>query len=201
MMNWSLAILLIVVVLLLTVKREPFTEMFGFSGHSRPTGRVRFDDSKPDLTSYRQAEADVNNDMMQEFVLQTNKEISKRTGLCTYIIETIAVKKYVAPPPPAITEGAPVSSGKNDVYEAVFMTVKNKGFAFGFTVIAYFEVTNSGAITLKSIRTQPLDVESESPVSPFKGDPSGKEFVNYELVKEKAVPTLSELEMAKIKLQ
>ena len=199
MMNWSLVILLIVIVLLLTVKREPFTEVFGFSGHSRPTGRVRFDDSKPDLTSYRQAEADVDNDMMQEFVLQTNKEISKRTGLCTYIIETIAVKKYIAPT--TNTEGAPVSPGKNDVYEAVFMTVKNKGFAFGFTVIAYFEVTNSGAITLKSIRTQPLDVESESPVSPFKGDPSGKEFVNYELVKEKAVPSLSELEMAKNKLQ
>jgi hypothetical protein len=199
MMNWSLAILLIAVVLLLTVKREPFTEMFGFSGHSRPTGRVRFDDSKPDLTSYRQAEADINNDMMQEFVLQTNKEISKRTGLCTYIIETIAVNKYVAPTTNA--EGVPISSGKNDVYEAIFMTVKNNGFAFGFTVIAYFEVTNSDAITLKSLRTQPLDVESESDISPFKGDPSGKEFVNYELVKEKAVPTLGELEMAKNKLQ
>jgi hypothetical protein len=199
MMNWSLVILLIAVVLLLTVKREPFTEMFGFSGHSRPTGRVRFDDSKPDLTSYRQAEADVDNDMMQEFVLQTNKEISKRTGLCTYIIETVAVKKYVAPT--TNTEGVPVSPGKNDVYEAIFMTVKNNGFAFGFTVIAYFEVTNGGAITLKSLRTQPLDVESESDISPFKGDPSGKEFVNYELVKEKAVPTLGELEMAKNKLQ
>ena len=199
MMNWSLVILLIAVVLLLTVKREPFTEMFGFSGHSRPTGRVRFDDSKPDLTSYRQAEADVDNDMMQEFVLQTNKEISKRTGLCTYIIETVAVKKYVAPT--TNTEGAPVSPGKNDVYEAIFMTVKNNGFAFGFTVVAYFEVTNGGAITLKSLRTQPLDVESESDISPFKGDPSGKEFVNYELVKEKAIPTLGELEMAKNKLQ
>jgi len=198
-MNWSLVILLIVIVLLLTVKREPFTEVFGFSGHSRPTGRVRFDDSKPDLTSYRQAEADVDNDMMQEFVLQTNKEISKRTGLCTYIIETVAVKKYVAPT--TNTEGAPVSPGKNDVYEAIFMTVKNNGFAFGFTVVAYFEVTNGGAITLKSLRTQPLDVESESDISPFKGDPSGKEFVNYELVKEKAVPTLGELEMAKNKLQ
>ena len=199
MMNWSLVILLIAVVLLLTVKREPFTEMFGFSGHSRPTGRVRFDDSKPDLTSYRQAEADVDNDMMQEFVLQTNKEITKRTGLCTYIIETVAVKKYVAPT--TNTEGVPVSPGKNDVYEAIFMTVKNNGFAFGFTVVAYFEVTNGGAITLKSLRTQPLDVESESDISPFKGDPSGKEFVNYELVKEKAVPTLGELEMAKNKLQ
>jgi hypothetical protein len=199
MMNWSLAILLIAIVLLLTVKREPFTEIFGFSGHTKPTGRVRFDDSKPDLTSYRQAEADVNNDMIQEFVLQTNKEISKRTGLCTYIIETVAVKKYVAPTTNA--EGALVSSGKNDVYEAIFMTVKNNGFSFGFTVVSYFEVTNGGAITLKSLRTQPLSVESDSSVSPFKGDPSGKEFVNYELVKEKAIPTLGELEMAKNKLQ
>jgi hypothetical protein len=188
MMNWSLAILLIAIVLLLTVKREPFTEIFGFSGHTKPTGRVRFDDSKPDLTSYRQAEADVNNDMIQEFVLQTNKEITKRTGLCTYIIETVAVNKYVA-------------EEKNDIYEGIFMTVKNNGFAFGFTVVAYFEVTKNDVITLKSLRTQPLSVESDSPVSPFKGDPSGKEFVNYELVKEKSIPTLGELEMTKNKLQ
>ena len=187
MMNWSLVILLIAIVLLLTVKREPFTEMFGFSGHSKPTGRVRFDDSKPDLTLYRQAEADINNDMMEEFVLQTNKEISKRTGLCTYIIETISVNKYVA-------------EDKKDIYEANFMTVKNNGFAFGFSVVAYFELGN-GTLTLVSLRTQPLDVESESNISPFKSDSSGKDFVNYELVKDRAVPTLSELEMAKNKLQ
>jgi hypothetical protein len=33
--------------------------------------------------------------MMEEFVLQANQEIAKRTGLCTYIIETTAVKKFV----------------------------------------------------------------------------------------------------------
>lgn len=186
MMNWSLMIVLIAIVLLLTVKREPFTEMFGFSGHTKPTGRIRLDDTVPDLSSYRQAEADVTNDMMQDFVLQTNKEISKRTGLCTYIIETTGLKKYIGE--------------DKEIYECVFMTVKNNGFAFGFSVVAYFEVVN-GVVKLLSLRTQPLEVESASQIAPFVDGVSGKEFVNYELVKEKATPTVGELEMAKNKLQ
>jgi hypothetical protein len=186
MMNWSLTIVLIAIVLLLTVRREPFTEMFGFSGHTRPVGRIRLDDTKPNLVGYSQAEANLDNDMMQEFVLQTNKEIAKRTSLCTYIIETIAVQKYV--------------KEDKEVYECIFMTVKNNGFSFGFTVAAYFEVVN-GNVKLVSLRTQPLEVESASEIAPFVDGVSGKDFVNYELVKEKAVPTVGELEMAKNKLQ
>ena len=186
MMNWSLMIVLIAIVLLLTVRREPFTEMFGFSGHTTPTGRIRLDDTVPDLTGYRQAEANISNDMMQDFVLQTNQEISKRTGLCTYIIETTGLKKYVGE--------------DKEIYECVFMTVKNNGFAFGFSVVAYFEMVN-GVVKLLSLRTQPLEVESASQVAPFVDGVSGKDFVNYELVKEKATPTVSELEMAKNKLQ
>jgi hypothetical protein len=187
MMNWSLTIVLIAIVLLLTVRREPFTEIFGFSGHTKPNGSVRLDDTRPDLTGYNQAEADVDNDMMQEFVLQANKEIAKRTGLCTYIIETTAVKKYVN------------EEGKV-IYECMFMTVKNNGFAFGFSVVASYEVVN-GNVRLVSLRSQPLDVQTVSDVSPFVESRGGQVFVNYELVKEAAVPTQGELEMAKNKLQ
>jgi hypothetical protein len=120
-MKWSLTIILIAIVLLITVRREPFTEIFGFSGYTKPTGSIRLDDAKPNLSGYTQAEADISNDMMEEFVLQANQEIAKRTGLCTYIIETTAVKKFV----------------NNDkvIYEVMFMTVKNNGFAFGFSVL------------------------------------------------------------------
>lgn len=186
MMNWSLTIVLIAIVLLLTVRREPFTELFGFSGHTKPTGPIRLEDSKPDLTGYSQAEANVTNDMMEEMILQTNKEISKRTGLCTYIIETTVLNLYI--------------KEDKQIYEGVFMTVKNNGFAFGFSVVAYFEVVN-GEVKLLSLRTQPLDAETTSHVAPFVDGTSGKEFVNYELVKEKATPTIGELEMAKNKLQ
>ena len=63
-MNWSLTIVLIAIVLLLTVRREPFTEVFGFSGYKKPTGSIRLDDARPDLSGYSQAEADIDNDMM-----------------------------------------------------------------------------------------------------------------------------------------
>jgi hypothetical protein len=188
MMKWSLTIILIAIVLLLTVRREPFTEVFGFSGYKKPVGSIRLDDAKPDLNGYSQAEANIDNDLMQEFVLQANKEISKRTGVCTYIIETTAVKRYI--------------NDKNDkeIYECMFMVVKNSGFAYGFSVVASFEVVD-GIATLMSLRSQPLDVQTVSDVTPFTESRGGQNFVKYELVKEAAVPTRSELEMAKNKLQ
>jgi hypothetical protein len=185
-MKLLLLVILLIIVLLLTTNREPFTELFGFSGYTQPTTRIRLDDTKPNLSDFTQAEADIDHDMMQEFVLQTNKEITKRTGICTYIIETTAVKKYV--------------KEDKQLYECKFMTVKTTGFAFGFSVVAYFEIIN-GVMKLVSLRTQPLEVESASEIAPFVDSVSGKEFVNYELVREKVVPTLGELDMAKNKLQ
>ena len=182
-----LTVILLVIVLLLTTNREPFTEVFGFSGYTKPTGSVKLDDARPDLTGYTQAEANVDNTMMQDFVLQANQEISKRTGLCTYIIETTAVKRYVG------------GEGK-EIYECMFMVVKNSGFAYGFSVVALFEVVN-GEVKLLSLRSQPLDVQTVSDVTPFVDGQAGQEFVKYDLVKEKAVPTVGELEMAKNKLQ
>jgi hypothetical protein len=183
-----LTVILLVIVLLLTTNREPFTEVFGFSGYTKPTGSVKLDDARPDLTGYSQAEANIKNDLMEDFVLQANREISKRTGLCTYIIETTAVKKYVN------------NENDKEIYECMFMTVKNKGFAFGFSVVASYEVVD-GIATLVSLRSQPLDVQTVSDVTPFVESNGGQEFVKYDLVKEKAVPTVGELEMAKNKLQ
>lgn len=186
MMKWSLTIVLIAIVLLLTVRREPFTEIFGFSGYKKPTGSIRLDDARPDLSGYSQAEANIDNDTMQEFVLQANQEIAKRTGLCTYIIETTAVKKYV-------------NSESKAIYECMFMAVKNDGFAFGFSVVASYEVVNN-VVKLVSLRSQPLDIQTVSDISPFVESRDGQDFVKYDLVKEAVVPTQGELEVAKNKL-
>ena len=53
---------------------------------------------------------------------------------------------------------------------------------------------------LVSLRSQPLDVQTVSDVSPFVESRGGQDFVKYDLVKEAAVPTQSELETAKNKL-
>ncbi|MAB60692.1 MAG: hypothetical protein CMO46_09170 [Verrucomicrobiales bacterium] len=186
-MKWSLTIMLIAIVLLLTVRREPFTEVFGFSGYTKPTGTIRLDDARPDLNGYSQAEANIDNDTMEEFILQANKEIAKRTGICTYIIETTSVKKYV-------------NEEDKSIYECMFMVVKNTGFAFGFSVVASYESVNGG-VRLVSLRSQPLDVQTVSNVTPFAESRGGQEFVKYDLVKEAAVPTQGELESAKNNLK
>ena len=172
-------IFVLIAVILLTTKRESFTESFGLSGYNKPNGQIMLSDPKPNLNNYTQGESKISHDMIETFVLQANEEISKRTGLCTYIIETVSVKKY--------------TGSDNDIYECVFFTIKNSGFAFGFSVYAAFKVIGD-SVKLVSLRSQPLD-------APFLDGQSGQEFVEYELIKESVVPTVGELENAKNKLQ
>ena len=58
-----------------------------------------------------------------------------------------------------------------------------------------------GIATLVSLRSQPLDVQTVSDVTPFVESNGGQEFIKYKLVREGTAPTLGELEMAKNKLQ
>jgi|TARA_B110000305_G_scaffold236119_1_gene296948 hypothetical protein len=185
-MNYLLILILTLVVLILTTNHEKFSETFGLSGYTKPRDSVKLDDPRPDLSGYKEVEASIDNDMMEEFVLKANKEISKRTGLCTYIIETTSVKHY--------------KGDKKEIYECMFMTMKNGGFSYGFSVVASYEVEN-GKIRIISLRTQPLGVQAPQNIKPFTEGSEGKEFIKYELVKEVVMPKSTELESVKNKLQ
>lgn len=189
-MKTFILILLVIVVVALTMnssckKTEKYQELFGFAGYQKPVNQVVLDDAKFDTSAYEEVEAVVNHDLMEKLVLATNKEIAKRTDDCSYIIETTAVKKY--------------SKDGQDVYKCMFMCVRAKGFAFGFSVVATLSVKGDDVKVL-SLRTQPMDVQSPSDVSPYVQDVA-REFVDFEIVKAKAVPTTSELEEAKEKLK
>ena len=185
-MKYLLMFTLVLVVLVLTTNYEKFTETFGLSGYTKPKDSIKFDDPRPDLSNYREVEAKVDNDMMEEFVLQANNEISKRTGLCTYIIETTSVKHY--------------KSDEKELYECMFMTVKKGGFSYGFSVVASYEVEN-GKIRIISLRTQPIGVNAPQDITPFVEGLGGKEFLNYDLIKKGSMPSESELQAVKNKLQ
>ena len=185
-MNYLLAFILILIVLLLTTNMEMFPETFGLSGYTKPVSQVKLNDPRPNLDGFEEFEVSLDNDAMEDFVLKANKEIADRTGVCTYIIETTAVKGY--------------KKDSDEVYELMFMVMKQGGFSFGFSVVASFEVKN-GKSRVISLRTQPIGVEAPGSIGAFTEGSAGKEFVKYELVKEAAVPTQSELESAKNKLQ
>lgn len=185
-MNWSLLIVLVAIVLIITIKREPFTELFGFSGHTKPQVQVRLGDDKPNLVGYTKVEASLDNDMIQKFILKTSGEITKRTGICAYIIETTQLNKYEK-------DGV-------ELYECVFMAIRSSGFTFGFSVSAYFEVQGGGEPRLVSLSTPATGADAPGDITPFIDGESGKEFIEYKLVKENAVPRLNELEMVKNKL-
>lgn len=165
--------------------RENFTESFGFSGYKKPVNYVKLNDPRPDMSGYSQVESDANHDMVEKFVLMTNKELYKRLKFSTYIIETQAINKY--------------ESEQSTLYECIFTVVRNNGFAFGFTVVSTFEVSGNKT-RISSLRSQPLSDQAPDNVKIYTKGSSGKEFVDYKLVKESAVPNVSELDLIKNKL-
>ena len=85
---------------------------------------------------------------------------------------------------------------ENDIYECMFMAIKNSGFAYGFSIVASFKVENN-KISLIAIRSQPMNIEAPGNIGPFADDSSASEFVNFKLVKEVSSPDKSELDSVK----
>ena len=179
-MNTVLLILLILIVLMTMSRTEMFTEQFGFSGYTKPIEPVLLNDTQLDLSVYEESgdDVEISNDLMQEMVLATNKEVSKKTGLCTYIIETTSVKKYRN------------KESNQEIYRCMFMSVKHNGFAMGFSVTSDLRITD-GRATVLSVRTQPIDINPPSDPSIYQKSIKGKEFEDYTEVRR------SELDMVK----
>ena len=179
-MNTILLILLILIVLMTMSRTEMFTEQFGFSGYTKPIDTLLLNSTDTDLSEYEESgeEIEVSNDLMQEMVLATNKEVSKKTGLCTYIIETLSVKKYIN------------KTSKQEIYRCMFMSVKHKGFSMGFSVTSDLRIIDDRA-TVLNVRTQPIDVNPPTDPSIYQKSIKGKEFEDYTEVRR------SELDMVK----
>ena len=179
-MNTILLILLILIVLMTMSRTEMFTEQFGFSGYTKPIDTLLLNSTDTDLSEYEESgeEIEVSNDLMQEMILATNKEVSKKTGLCTYIIETLSVKKYVN------------KRSNQEKYRCMFMSVKHKGFALGFSVTSDLRIIDGKAIVL-NVTTQPIDVNPPTDPSIYQKSIKGKEFEDYTEVRR------SELDMVK----
>jgi len=148
--------------------------------------KYTLDDERFDTSAYEEKEAVVNHDLMEKLVLATNEEITRRTDDCSYIIETVAVKRFTR-------EGGP------DVYKCMFMCVRAKGFAYGFSVVSTLSVQGE-SVRVLSLRSQPMYAETPEDISPYVQDVA-VEFLDYDLVKAKVAPTVGELEEAKEKLQ
>lgn len=173
-----LLILIVLMVLLMSSKKE----MFGYAGYKDPVKQVIIDDPSFDTTEYLEAtDVSVDNDLMEKLVLATNKYVADKTGLCTYVIETTSLKKYVH------------KENKKELYRCMFMLMKQHGFTFGFAVTVDVNVNPDGTVQVLSARTQPINVRPPTDQSPFTSDIEGHEFVDYERFRE------SELELIKNK--
>lgn len=174
-----LVLLILVALMILFTSRK---EMFGYAGYKDPVKQVVIDDPTFDTTEYLEAtDVSVDNDLMQKLVLATNKYVSEKTGLCTYVIETTTLKKYIH------------KENKKELYRCMFMLMKQHGFTFGFSVTVDVLVNPDGTVSVVSGRTQPIDVKPPSDQSPFQSDVEGHDFTDYEEFRR------SELELIKNK--
>jgi len=173
-MNYLIAFLLLIVVYALTNENESY----GFAGYTTPR-ETQLMDPFPNMRGFQEVKNDATPDLMESVVLLTNKEIHKRTGISNYIIETTSMKKFQHDKEPAT------------VYECRFMTVKKNGFSFGFSVVVWFIVEEQKPIRLMAIRSQPIGFQpSDQPTEKH----AGKEFLDYNIVKESHVPNKTEFD-------
>jgi 23S rRNA U2552 (ribose-2'-O)-methylase RlmE/FtsJ len=177
-MTIVLLVLLIALMMLLMTSRK---EMFGYAGYSDPVVQVVIDDPVFDTKEYTEStDVSVTNDLMQELVLATNEYVAKKTGLCTYVIETTSIKKFTHK-----------EHGK-DLYRCMFMLMKQHGFVFGFAVTVDIFVTPGGLVQVVSARTQPIDVVPPTDQSPFQSDIEGHVFTDYDLFKKSELDLLKQ---------
>ncbi len=175
-MNTVILVLLLLIVIMSISRTEMFTEQFGLSGYTKPKDPITIEDTEIDLSGYEESGEDISisNDLMQEMVLATNKAISKKTGLCTYIIETTSVKKYIN------------NGTKQEIYRCMFMSVKHRGFALGFSVTSDMRIID-GKVTVIGLRTQPIDFRPPSDPSIYQTTIKGEEFEDYTEVRRSEI--------------
>jgi len=68
----------------------------------------------------------------------------------------------------------------------MFMTVKHKGFALGFSVTSDLRIIEGKAVVL-NMTTQPIDVKPPSDPSIYQKSIKGKEFEDYTEVRQSEI--------------
>lgn len=157
-------IVLLAIVLALMTKREKFTEIFGFSGYSKPILNVSINEklnSSIDVSNYEEKAALIDNDLLQELLFTVQRHLK----MPTYAVETNTIRKFVDKTDPS-----------KIIYRCRFMFIYTKGFPFGFGVSA--DIMMSPKPTIVAMTTQPQSEQTYSPVEPFHEDIHDN-FVNY----------------------
>lgn len=178
-MNKYLLAGLIVVVLLMCTTREPFVEVFGFAGYTKPTS-VSYDEAPmpiQDSDFVPQEKFAVTPDIVNSIVQLIQKYIKDKQGLCAHPIETNTVKKFVDK-----TDSSKI------LYKARMMFMIENGFPYGVAISA--DVLMSPTPTLVRIQTQPSQVDDS--IMPYQQDVTS-EFIGWDEVLKVNVPLLSEL--------
>lgn len=177
-----LVLFALLALLVLMISYSPKRELFGYAGYTKPVDAVVLDDPPFDTKEYVDAltYTSVNHDLMEKFVLATNKYVANKTGLCTYVIETTSLRKYTH------------AKDKRELYRCMFMLMRQHGFSFGFSVTVDILVNPDGTVKVMGARTQPMGVMPPTDQSPFESDIEGHAFPDAKLFEK------SELDLIKI---
>jgi len=159
---------------------EPRVETFVYSGSHNTVHDIALKDDEPDMSLYKLVDTvTINSELIEDFVILTNKYIYETGGIHNYIIETKNVKQYK-------------HTNKNHyLYRCEFMCVKPSGFAFGFSVVSDIIVIDNKASHVIGVRSQELNIQPPSDTTPFVSTIEGSKFVEYTDIKN------SELDLIK----
>lgn len=170
----------ILILILIYLLFDSRTEKFGYSGAYEPIHGITLNDPEPKIDEYiKVEEITINNDLIEKFVILTNKYLYEHVGIHNYIIETKDVKQYKH------------RNKNHHLYKCNFMCVKPSGFAFGFSVVSDIIVIDNNPSHVIGVHSQELEIKPPSDKTPFESDIEGSEYILYEDIKN------SELDVVK----
>ena len=157
---------LVALLLLMMTSREPFVEVMGFAGYKKPS---RIEATKRfDYTGYTEETAAVTASEIQRMIQLVQGYFK---GECVYPLETNSIKKFV--------------KDSSVAYKCAFTFMTTRGFVYGFGVQA--DIVDG---KLLGIHTQQLDGNGE--IKPYT-DEIASDFVDFDLITKKNMPTLEKL--------
>jgi hypothetical protein len=170
----------IVIVIMLTVKKESFVEVMGFAGMSKNTTNIVIDDNigKIDETGYiKQEKYNITPDIINDIVKLVQKYMSSKYGMCAQPIETNYIHKYVDK-----TDSTKI------LYKTRMMFMKQEGFPYAFAVSADVLVAGVSAPLLVGVYTQQMTDQARETIIPYTDVVGSSDFENFQDILAANIP-------------
>jgi hypothetical protein len=170
----------VIVLIMMSFKKEKFVEVMGFAGVTKNTTNIIINDSivKIDEAGYtKQEKYNITPDLINDIVNLVRKYMSSKYGMCAQPIETNYIHKYVDK-----------ADNTKILYKTRMLFIKQEGFPYAFAISADVSVAGTAAPLLVGIYTQQMSDQARETIIPYTDVVGSSDFENFQDILAANIP-------------